>query len=97
MNRDLADINCDGKLTREEFAVAMYLIRGKLAGKEVPERLPPSLVPPPNLPEVVLAPTTPPQTHTTPATPVLTAHEPARSSTPPPAYVESLDVPEDVA
>lgn len=92
---DLADINCDGKLTKEEFAVAMYLIRGKLAGKEIPDQLPPSLIPPPDLPEVILAPTTPPQTHTAPATPAVTAHEPARSGTPPPAYEESLDALED--
>ncbi|KAH7342042.1 hypothetical protein B0J17DRAFT_715181 [Rhizoctonia solani] len=43
---DLSDINQDGKLTREEFAVAMHLINGKLAGREVPSELPPSLIPP---------------------------------------------------
>ncbi|KAF7983076.1 hypothetical protein HWV62_23989 [Athelia sp. TMB] len=43
---DLADINNDGRLTRDGFAVAMHLIQGKLAGKEVPSTLPPSLVPP---------------------------------------------------
>ena len=42
----LADLNNDGRLTRDGFAVAMHLIQGKLAGKEVPTRLPPTLVPP---------------------------------------------------
>ncbi|KAF8126520.1 hypothetical protein EV363DRAFT_1174019 [Boletus edulis] len=43
---DLADINNDGRLTRDGFAVAMYLIQGKLSGKEIPASLPPTLVPP---------------------------------------------------
>ncbi|KAH8108467.1 hypothetical protein DFH11DRAFT_1095039 [Phellopilus nigrolimitatus] len=43
---DLADLNHDGRLTREGFAVAMHLIQGKLAGKEIPSTLPVSLVPP---------------------------------------------------
>ncbi|KAI6030092.1 hypothetical protein EDC04DRAFT_2924248, partial [Pisolithus marmoratus] len=42
---DLADINIDGRLTRDGFAVAMCLIEGKLAGKDVPNTLPPTLVP----------------------------------------------------
>ncbi|KAH7909145.1 hypothetical protein BJ138DRAFT_1156028 [Hygrophoropsis aurantiaca] len=43
---DLADINNDGRLTRDGFAVAMHLIQGKLAGEEVPETLPSTLMPP---------------------------------------------------
>ncbi|KIJ17083.1 hypothetical protein PAXINDRAFT_73420 [Paxillus involutus ATCC 200175] len=43
---DLADINNDGCLTRDGFAVAMHLIQDKLSGKEIPETLPLSLVPP---------------------------------------------------
>ncbi|KII88893.1 hypothetical protein PLICRDRAFT_40530 [Plicaturopsis crispa FD-325 SS-3] len=43
---DLSDINNDGHLTRDGFAVAMHLIQGKLAGKDIPATLPPSLVPP---------------------------------------------------
>ncbi|KAL5490092.1 hypothetical protein ACEPAI_4925 [Sanghuangporus weigelae] len=43
---DLADLNNDGRLTRDGFAVAMHLIQGKLAGKEIPAILPVSLVPP---------------------------------------------------
>ncbi|KAJ2968562.1 hypothetical protein NUW54_g13180 [Trametes sanguinea] len=43
---DLADLNNDGRLTRDGFAVAMHLIQGKLAGKDVPTTLPLSLVPP---------------------------------------------------
>ena len=42
----------DGRLTREEFAVVMYLIRSKLAGREIPDTLPPSLVPPADLPSI---------------------------------------------
>ncbi|QRV74778.1 hypothetical protein RhiJN_02793 [Ceratobasidium sp. AG-Ba] len=43
---DLADVKKDGKLTADEFAVAMHLIDGKLAGREIPVELPASLVPP---------------------------------------------------
>jgi epidermal growth factor receptor substrate 15 len=39
-------LNNDGKLTRDGFAVAMHLIQGKLAGKEIPTTLPSSLIPP---------------------------------------------------
>ncbi len=34
--RDMADSEHDGRLTREDFAVAMHLIRQKLAGKDLP-------------------------------------------------------------
>jgi epidermal growth factor receptor substrate 15 len=44
--RDLADLGNDGHLTREGFAVAMYIINSRLAGNEIPSTLPPSLVPP---------------------------------------------------
>ncbi|KAJ3921416.1 hypothetical protein F5877DRAFT_36020 [Lentinula edodes] len=43
---DLADLNNDGRLTRDGFAVAMHLIQKKLAGGEIPPSLPPSLIPP---------------------------------------------------
>ncbi|WVF65904.1 hypothetical protein IAT40_000642 [Kwoniella sp. CBS 6097] len=43
---DLADIRKEGKLTRDEFAVAMHLINSKLAGQDIPSALPNSLVPP---------------------------------------------------
>lgn len=47
---DLADINSQGRLTRDEFAVAMYLIRqqrSKRDGRDVlPQSLPPNLIPP---------------------------------------------------
>ena len=47
---DLADINSEGQLNRDEFAVAMYLIRQqrtKTSGREVlPQQLPPNLIPP---------------------------------------------------
>jgi len=47
---DLADINSEGQLSRDEFAVAMYLIRqqrSKRDGRDVlPQSLPPNLIPP---------------------------------------------------
>ncbi|KAH9079246.1 hypothetical protein EDB83DRAFT_2341569 [Lactarius deliciosus] len=43
---DLADLNNDGRLTREGFAVAMHLIIRKLAGNDLPSTLPLSLMPP---------------------------------------------------
>jgi epidermal growth factor receptor substrate 15 len=45
---DLADINSEGQLSRDEFAVAMYLIRQqrKQDRTALPDRLPPSLIPP---------------------------------------------------
>jgi epidermal growth factor receptor substrate 15 len=44
---DLADIDADGQLTRDEFAVAMYLVRQQRSRKEpLPNTLPPALIPP---------------------------------------------------
>ena len=44
---DLADIDADGQLTKDEFAVAMYLVRQQRSGKEpMPQVLPPALIPP---------------------------------------------------
>lgn len=44
---DLADVNSEGQLNREEFAVAMYLIQQQLAKKgPIPQSLPQSLIPP---------------------------------------------------
>ncbi|KAF2734867.1 hypothetical protein EJ04DRAFT_492668 [Polyplosphaeria fusca] len=44
---DLADINSEGQLNRDEFAVAMYLIRQqRKPGTALPAALPPNLVPP---------------------------------------------------
>ncbi|RAL12086.1 EF hand domain protein [Aspergillus homomorphus CBS 101889] len=44
---DLADIDADGRLTKDEFAVAMYLVRQQRTGKvPVPQTLPPALIPP---------------------------------------------------
>lgn len=44
---DLADIDADGQLTRDEFAVAMYLVRQQRSRKEpLPTVLPPALIPP---------------------------------------------------
>ncbi|XP_012504876.1 PREDICTED: EH domain-containing protein 4 isoform X2 [Propithecus coquereli] len=42
----LADCDCDGMLDDEEFALAKHLIKIKLDGYELPNSLPPHLVPP---------------------------------------------------
>ena len=42
----LADIDKDGYLSRDEFALAMHLIRIKLDGADLPDELPDHLVPP---------------------------------------------------
>lgn len=39
-------MNNDGRLTRDGFAVAMHLIKKKLAGHDIPQVLPRSLIPP---------------------------------------------------
>ena len=43
---DLADVDKDGFLDRDEFAVAMYLMQQSKAGKPLPTQLPPNVVPP---------------------------------------------------
>lgn len=45
---DLADLNSEGQLTRDTFAVAMYLIRQQRSrqGVPLPTSLPPNLIPP---------------------------------------------------
>ncbi|OTB04252.1 hypothetical protein M426DRAFT_59113, partial [Hypoxylon sp. CI-4A] len=45
---DLADINSEGRLTRDTFAVAMYLIRQQRSRRDVPlpQVLPPNFIPP---------------------------------------------------
>ncbi|KKZ63203.1 hypothetical protein EMCG_02408 [[Emmonsia] crescens] len=44
---DLADIDSDGQLSKDEFAVAMYLVRQQRTTQEpLPQALPPSLIPP---------------------------------------------------
>jgi len=42
----LADINRDGQMDDDEFALAMYLIDLKLDGNEIPTKLPDHLIPP---------------------------------------------------
>ncbi|CAL8333189.1 unnamed protein product [Boreogadus saida] len=42
----LADLDADGALDDEEFALAMHLIEGKVEGHWLPRELPPHLVPP---------------------------------------------------
>ena len=79
----------DGKLTKEEFAVAMYLIRGKLEGKEIPNELPHSLIPPANLSELVEQMNASVSTVSLPIANVATAE---RAHTPPPPYIEDLHI-----
>ncbi|RUP45213.1 hypothetical protein BC936DRAFT_148479, partial [Jimgerdemannia flammicorona] len=43
---DLADLQKRGRLSRDEFAVAMHLINRRLAGDPLPKILPPTLLPP---------------------------------------------------
>lgn len=43
---DLADTQQRGKLSREEFAVAMHLIHKRIAGQPIPRQLPFTLTPP---------------------------------------------------
>ncbi|KAG6833491.1 hypothetical protein H0H87_006063 [Tephrocybe sp. NHM501043] len=57
---DLADINNDGRLTRDGFAVAMHLIQKKLAGNDIPSSLPPTLIPPSLRGTTVASPFAPP-------------------------------------
>jgi len=42
----LADLDKDGSLDTDEFAIAMHLIRTVKAGNPLPDTLPPSLIPP---------------------------------------------------
>jgi len=43
---DISDIDKDGSLDRDEFAVAMYLVYSCLEGEPLPSVLPPLLIPP---------------------------------------------------
>ena len=64
---DLADITSNGQLNRDEFAVAMYLVRQQIGKKgPLPTSLPPSLVPPrmrglPAPSQAPITPTSPPK------------------------------------
>lgn len=42
----LSDVDCDGFLDIEEFALAMHLINVKIDGNELPNILPDHLIPP---------------------------------------------------
>lgn len=42
----LSDIDGDGMLDRDEFAVAMFLIDHKISGNDIPEYLPSRVIPP---------------------------------------------------
>ncbi|OCH95293.1 EF-hand protein [Obba rivulosa] len=75
---DLADRNHDGALTRDEFAIAMHLVRKKLQGRELPVTLPPSLV--------IVPPTQPEITTSDAPAPATELEEVERIATPPPPY-----------
>ena len=93
LHRDLADIDHDGQLTKEEFAVAMYLIRSKIAGKDIPQELPPSLMPPANLSDLVEQMERSERSMLMPGTPMPgMPGSTDRSNTPPPPYDENLDM-----
>ena len=44
--RNLCDIKQEGKLNPEQFALCMYLIHQKQAGKDPPAQLTPDMIPP---------------------------------------------------
>jgi len=44
--RNLSDIDQDGKLTAEEFILAMHLIDVAMSGQPLPPVLPPEYIPP---------------------------------------------------
>ncbi|GAP83790.2 putative UBA TS-N domain-containing protein [Rosellinia necatrix] len=67
---DLADINSEGRLTKDSFAVAMYLIRQqRTKGGPLPASLPPSLVPPSFRNRMEPSPFGPPASASTPTPP----------------------------
>lgn len=55
----LADIDCDGLLDSDEFALAMYLVKIKLEGCELPTTLPAHLLPPKHNKQIRLSPPSP--------------------------------------
>ncbi|KAH9997547.1 hypothetical protein BJV77DRAFT_1065167 [Russula vinacea] len=71
---DLADLNNDGRITRDGFAVAFHLVRRKLTGKEIPTILPASLMPPSM--RVVVAPTASPFQHLPSDSPAISHPQP---------------------
>ncbi|XP_012584525.1 PREDICTED: epidermal growth factor receptor substrate 15-like 1 isoform X8 [Condylura cristata] len=81
---DLSDIDKDGHLDRDEFAVAMHLVYRALEKEPVPSVLPPSLIPPSKRKKTVFA----------GAVPVLPASPPPKDSlrsTPSHGSVSSLN------
>ena len=88
MYRDLADRDHTGRLTKEQFAVVMFVVRGRLAGKVLPESVPDAMFEPVSAqPEPAAAPVVAIEEGTRPE--VDSAEEP------PPPYQENI--PGDVA
>ena len=46
LSRALCDTRNIGKLTKDQFALAIYLIQQKLKGVDPPAKLPPEMIPP---------------------------------------------------
>ncbi|KAI1790762.1 EF-hand [Ganoderma leucocontextum] len=96
---DMADSEHDGQLTRDDFAVAMHLIRQKLAGKELPTlaSAPPVASPTPSLP----SPTpTPPRRASMPTPGEASSHRASASPQQPPQPAQldptTVRLPDDV-
>lgn len=51
----LADVDRDGYLDADEFALAMHLINVKISGHDIPAMLPSHLIPPSKRPGVAAA------------------------------------------
>lgn len=82
---DLADIDADGQLTKDEFAVAMYLVRQQRTGKApVPQTLPPALIPPSMRRQVPGEAASAPSVPAPPAVPAAPAPAPAAPPAPTP-------------
>ncbi|KAF7301554.1 hypothetical protein MIND_00720900 [Mycena indigotica] len=77
----LADLNDDGNLTREGFAIALYLVDERLRGRILPPTLPPSLKPEV---ERIKPPLVPPKSPKAPGTIRRPAPLPPKSAPPPP-------------
>ncbi|KAH9478338.1 putative calcium-binding protein [Psilocybe cubensis] len=78
----LSDLDRNNRLTKDGFAIALHLIRQRLAGNEMPATLPGSLTPPPSLPhspKLRMNTTVP-----SPASPTTSSTQIAKSKPPPP-------------
>jgi epidermal growth factor receptor substrate 15 len=77
---ELADIDSDGNLDRDEFAVAMHLIRSCMSGKDAPDTLPADLMPPSKRGGAGVRAASPPAEAVVPPTKATPSAKPARAS-----------------